>query len=250
MQRRPALPAAYPHHMLRKCAVAVPLLLRPMHASSYALQKHGVRQGPQRGWAALSLSTVCGASGERTVVVVESPAKVRVHMSPVPSSYASSLGGARGGPHAGGAGVPACSGTTPAAANAGLQIQAITHTQLPAAPLVSPAFTVPSARVLRGAATLVVVAPHERACYAQGSNCQCSPPLSFGTCHSPRPPSPSHNSGCFAPGVVGVQAKTIENYLGEGYTVLASFGHVRDLVAKVRLALSPSARDEPWRSRP
>jgi len=35
---------------------------------------------------------------------------------------------------------------------------------------------------------------------------------------------------------MGVQAKTIENYLGEGYTVLASYGHVRDLVAKVRLS--------------
>ncbi|MEO8558593.1 MAG: toprim domain-containing protein, partial [Rhodospirillales bacterium] len=28
------------------------------------------------------------------------------------------------------------------------------------------------------------------------------------------------------------KAKTIEKYLGPGYTVLASFGHVRDLPAK------------------
>ena len=31
-----------------------------------------------------------------------------------------------------------------------------------------------------------------------------------------------------------LQAKTIESYLGKGYTVLASYGHVRDLLPKVQ----------------
>ena len=30
------------------------------------------------------------------------------------------------------------------------------------------------------------------------------------------------------------KAKTINNYLGSNYTVLASYGHVRDLPAKLR----------------
>jgi len=97
------LPAAYPHHMLRKYAAAVPLLLRPLRTPSSTARQHA-RQRP-RGWAALSLRTVCGASGERTVVVVESPAKVRAHTVTCPPPSAPSHGGRESGQPGG---VPEC----------------------------------------------------------------------------------------------------------------------------------------------
>ena len=40
------------------------------------------------------------------------------------------------------------------------------------------------------------------------------------------------------------KAKTIEKYLGDGYTVTSSVGHIRDLATRKDLPVSQ--RNEPW----